>query len=79
MPSQGRQLTLEPVLHGDRSELQAAIQAEERAFAGAGRVLVRWSGTEPLLRIMVEGRDPTRVAASVDRLEAVARAGLPPI
>jgi phosphoglucosamine mutase len=59
-------------------ELQQAIRAEEQAFAGAGRVLVRWSGTEPLLRIMVEGRDAARVAASVDRLETVARAGLQP-
>lgn len=56
--------------------LQQAIAAEERAFAGAGRVLVRWSGTEPLLRIMVEGRDGARVAAAADRLEAEARAGL---
>ncbi len=58
-------------------ELCAAIASEERAFAAAGRVLVRWSGTEPLLRIMVEGRDPGAVEAAVARLEAVARAGLP--
>lgn len=58
--------------------LQQAIAAEERALAGAGRVLVRWSGTEPLLRIMVEGRDAARVAAVADRLEAEARAGLEP-
>ncbi len=58
-------------------ELGSAIAAEERAFGAAGRVLVRWSGTEPLLRIMVEGRDAAAVDAAVARLEAVARAGLP--
>lgn len=58
------------------ASLQQAVEAEERAFGGSGRVLVRWSGTEPLLRIMVEGRDAARVAEAADRLEAEARAGL---
>jgi phosphoglucosamine mutase len=35
-------------------ELQAAISEAERALAGKGRVLLRYSGTQPLCRVMVE-------------------------
>jgi phosphoglucosamine mutase len=36
------------------SELEAAVAKENTALAGRGRVLVRPSGTEPLVRVMVE-------------------------
>jgi phosphoglucosamine mutase len=55
--------------------LQQAIRAEEARLAGRGRVLVRYSGTEPLLRLMVEGKDGSEVEASVARLEQIARSG----
>ncbi len=42
------------------------IQRVEEAFGGCGRVLVRFSGTEPLARVMVEGPD----AGQVDRFSA---------
>lgn len=38
--------------------LNEAIEREEAALAGAGRVLIRPSGTEALIRVMVEGSDP---------------------
>ena len=38
-----------------------AIRAAEERLGERGRVLVRYSGTEPLLRIMIEGPDPATV------------------
>lgn len=46
------------------SEVQAVMQAAEVQLADTGRILLRASGTEPLLRVMVEGQD----AELVDRL-----------
>jgi phosphoglucosamine mutase len=42
--------------------LQSAIRAAEGALAGRGRMLIRYSGTEPICRVMVEGptQDETR-------------------
>lgn len=41
----------------------AAIARVERRVAGQGRLLVRYSGTEPLLRVMLEGRDQGEIRA----------------
>lgn len=38
-------------------EIVSAINALEAKYAGAGRVLIRPSGTEPLVRVMIEGKD----------------------
>lgn len=40
------------------AELAEAVRREEAALAGEGRILVRPSGTEALIRVMVEGKDP---------------------
>jgi phosphoglucosamine mutase len=52
--------------------LRTAIIEAERQLAGRGRVLVRPSGTEPALRVMVEGADPELVAALADRIATLA-------
>jgi len=42
-------------------KVQAQIREAEEALAGSGRVLVRYSGTEPLARVMVEGPDEAAI------------------
>ena len=49
-------------------ELNAAAQREEEAMAGEGRVLVRASGTEPLIRVMVEAKTEEIAQSCADRL-----------
>ncbi len=41
----------------DKPELAEAVKVAEESLAGTGRVLLRPSGTEPLIRVMVEGED----------------------
>ena len=48
--------------------MQEEIAAAERAFGDTGRVLVRFSGTEPLLRVMVEGPDAEQVRVFAERI-----------
>ncbi|MET0286458.1 MAG: phosphoglucosamine mutase, partial [Polyangiales bacterium] len=52
---------------------QRAIKDVEKKLGGAGRVLVRWSGTEAKLRIMIEGPSPDRIKAMADGIAAEAR------
>jgi phosphoglucosamine mutase len=56
---------------GDAAIL-AAIRDAEIRLDGGGRVLVRPSGTEPALRVMVEGRDATLVAELADAIANLA-------
>lgn len=52
----------------------AAVQREVEGVLGdEGRVLLRASGTEPLLRVMVEGRDPDKVLAAAEKLAGAVR------
>ena len=50
-------------------ELRDAIRREDEALGARGRVLVRPSGTEPLIRIMVEAETPELAAACAERLD----------
>jgi len=56
--------------HGvaELAEVKAAITEAEAALAGRGRVLLRPSGTEPVVRVMVEGEDGNLVSNLVQRL-----------
>jgi len=53
--------------------VQQQIAASEAELNGSGRVLVRFSGTEPLLRVMVEGEDSQQVEALAARIVAAIR------
>jgi phosphoglucosamine mutase len=57
------------------SALSAKI---ERALGHKGRLLVRWSGTEPKLRVMVEGEDSERIAGYAKELVAAAEKDITP-
>ena len=50
-------------------------KVEER-LSGNGRLLVRYSGTEPLLRIMLEGKDDAEIRAWADEIASAVRENL---
>jgi phosphoglucosamine mutase len=54
--------------------VQDAVRAVEAELAGQGRVLLRPSGTEPVVRVMVEGMDPAQVQALAEQLADRVRA-----
>jgi phosphoglucosamine mutase len=54
----------------------AAIADVERRLGGNGRLLVRYSGTEPLLRIMLEGQDQDEIRAWAEQIAAEVRTHL---
>ena len=57
-------------------DLEEAIRAGERRLNGSGRVLVRYSGTESLLRIMVEGERDALIHEVANQLAQVVRTHL---
>jgi phosphoglucosamine mutase len=55
-------------------EVAAVVADVESRLAGNGRLLVRYSGTEPLLRVMLEGRDQDEIRRwGQEIIEAVKR------
>lgn len=49
-------------------EIKEAIENLEKEFAGNGRVLIRPSGTEPLVRVMIEGEDQTDISKKAQEI-----------
>ncbi|WP_075721184.1 phosphoglucosamine mutase [Roseburia sp. 499] len=52
----------------DYPEIALAVEALEKRFAGEGRVLIRPSGTEPLVRVMIEGKDQSVIEREAEQL-----------
>ena len=52
------------------AEINSAVTAAEQQLHGQGRVLLRASGTEPLIRVMVEGREKALVQTLANRIAA---------
>lgn len=53
--------------------IAAAIQRVDEALAGHGRLLIRYSGTEPLLRIMLEGKNQVEIRGWADEIAAAVK------
>lgn len=50
------------------AEIKEAIKNLEKEFDGNGRVLIRPSGTEPLVRVMIEGKDQKLIKEKAERI-----------
>jgi phosphoglucosamine mutase len=50
------------------NEIQSAIQSCQKSLGDRGRLLVRYSGTEPLCRVMIEGEDEVKIAKMAEEL-----------
>jgi phosphoglucosamine mutase len=57
----------------DLESVRAAVRRTQAEFGAAGRVLVRFSGTEPLARVMVEGPQRDRVEFNAQAIAAAIR------
>ena len=55
--------------------LASETRRAEAELEGHGRILIRASGTEPVLRVMVEARDQSQAVGTAERLARAARAG----
>ncbi len=68
----GRQQPFEEI-----REIRSLLKSIETKLAGSGRVLLRYSGTEPLARVMLEGQDEQEIHAHAEELAEAIRRALP--
>jgi phosphoglucosamine mutase len=54
-------------------EIKNAIAAAEKELGNEGRVLVRVSGTEPLVRVMLEGKDEAKIKLLAEEIAEVVK------
>lgn len=60
----------------NKEEIQSVIREEENKIRNSGRILVRVSGTEPLIRIMVEGEDNSSIENTASRIQKVIQSNI---
>ncbi|WP_319381388.1 phosphoglucosamine mutase [Thiomicrorhabdus sp.] len=69
-----RNVSVEDASHlADNAPLQEKVRQFEAEYGDSIRILIRASGTEPLIRVMVEGEERSRVEAVADSLSKVVR------
>jgi phosphoglucosamine mutase len=57
----------------DLSSVQAAVRDVEKELANKGRLLLRYSGTEPLARVMIEGENQRQIESYAERIAEAIR------
>jgi phosphoglucosamine mutase len=57
-------------------EVSVLVAEAERELEGRGRVLLRYSGTEPKVRLLIEGRDDAQINALADRIAAALQSAI---
>jgi len=60
----------------DEATVKAVIEANATRIKGRGRILIRKSGTEPLIRVMAECEDPALLQAVVDEIVGAVEAAV---
>ena len=58
------------------AEVSKLLAETESALDGKGRVLLRYSGTEPKIRLLIEGRDQAAINSSADKIAAAIQAAI---
>jgi len=62
--------------HADLTAIQAAVQRVEKALGSTGRVVLRASGTEPVIRVMVEAREEAVATRCANELADTVRSAV---